>query len=85
MRRGAPLPRWIPILGGAGLGATIGLLAIDRTCTPFFGEVSWTCAVHLLGWTFSPSVGVTLAAVLLAIPGAAFGLLLPRGRSRGDG
>jgi hypothetical protein len=82
MRRVASLSLWIPILNGAVLGATIGLVAIDATCTPLFGEVSWDCQVHLLGWTLTPSVGMTFAAVLPAILGAALGLLLLRRHRR---
>lgn len=47
-------------------------MAIDPTCTALFGEVSWDCQVHLLVWTLTPSVGMTLAAVLPAILGAAW-------------
>jgi hypothetical protein len=78
MRRREPFPLWIPILAGAGLGAAIGLVAVETTCAALFGEVSWGCRVDLFGWTLTPSVGETLAKVLLAILGAAIGLLLPR-------
>ena len=84
MRRLSPLPLWIPVLGGAGLGVAIGLVAVETTCTALFGEVSWDCrsGVHLLGRTFSPSVGVTLAGVFLATLGAALGLIVTRSVDR---
>lgn len=65
----------ILLLAGTLLGATVGLVAVEPTCTPLFGEVSWDCEMSLLGRSFSPLAGVLLVAVLAAALGAALGYL----------